>query len=357
MTLDPEAVAGATTAVPAATSVRTRVLSGLRILLALLVVGAVTVAVAKNWREVYADIGRIDAATFVLAAVLVCLPPIFTVLGWRVLLADLGSPLHLAPAGGIFFVGQLGKYVPGAVWSIVAQAEIGARLHIPRKRSAVVAFVAVAMAAICGLIVGAPALPLLVTRDDSAARTGWALLLAVPLLAVVLWPPLLNWGIATVLRVLRREQLEHRLSGRAVLTATLLFIAAWVSSGLHVLVLARATGGDVGTGQLVLASLSGFALASSIAMFSVVLPAGVGVREGVLVLILAPVTSTSAATAVVVISRFLTVAADVLFALLGWLYAKSHHLLTSAADRRHDAVDVDEPGGADRPHDPEGSRP
>lgn len=332
---------GAPTRSTRSTSTRTRVFSGLRILLALLVVAAVTVAVAKNWREVSADIGRIEAGTFALAAVLVCLPPIFTVLGWRVLMADLGSPLHVAPAGGIFFVGQLGKYVPGAVWSIVAQAEIGARLHIPRKRSAVVAFVTVAMAAICGLIVGAPAVPLLITRDDSAARTGWALLLAVPLLAVVLWPPLLNLGISTVLRVLRREQLEHRLSGRAVLTASILFIGAWVSSGLHVLVLARATGSDYETGQLLLASLSGFALASSIAMFSVVLPAGVGVREGVLVLILAPVTSTSAATAVVVISRFLTVAADVVFALGGWLYARSHHLVTSAEERRHDHIEVD----------------
>jgi hypothetical protein len=331
------------------TTHRARLFSGLRILLALLVVAAVTVAVAKNWREVSADIGRIDAATFVLAAVLVCLPPIFTVLGWRVLLADLGSPLHVAPAGGIFFVGQLGKYVPGAVWSIVAQAEIGARLHIPRKRSAVVAFVAVAMAAICGLIVGAPALPLLITRDDSAARTGWVLLLAVPLLAVVLWPPLLNWGIATVLRVLRREPLEHQLSGRAVLTATALFIAAWVSSGLHILVLARATSSGVETGQLVLASLSGFALASSIAMFSVVLPAGVGVREGVLVLILAPVTSTSAATAVVVISRFLTVAADVVFAIGGWAYARSHHLVTSPAEREHDHIVVDADADPDVP--------
>ncbi|SDP28034.1 hypothetical protein SAMN04489867_1937 [Pedococcus dokdonensis] len=330
-----------TPSIPSTPTTRARVFSGLRILLALLVVGAVTVAVAKNWREVSADIGRIDGATFALAAVLVCLPPIFTVLGWRILMADLGSPLHVAPAGGIFFVGQLGKYVPGAVWSIVAQAEIGARLHIPRKRSAVVAFVSVAMAAICGLIVGAPALPLLITRDDSAARTGWALLLAVPLLAVVLWPPLLNWGIATVLRILRREPLEHRLSGRAVLSATLLFIAAWVSSGLHVLVLARATGGDVATGQLLLASLSGFALASSIAMFSVVLPAGVGVREGVLVLILAPVTSTSAATAVVVLSRFLTVAADVVFALGGWVYARSHHLVTTPQERAHDHIDVD----------------
>jgi glycosyltransferase 2 family protein len=326
---------------------RSRVISGLRILLALLVVGAVSIAVARNWREVSADIGRIDAGTFALAALLVCLPPLFTVLGWRILLADLGSPLHLAPAGGIFFVGQLGKYVPGAVWSIVAQAEIGARLHIPRRRSAVVAFVTVAIAAICGLIVGVPALPLLITRDDSSATTGWVVLLAMPLLAVVLWPRLLNWAIATVLRILRREPLEHRLSGRAVLSATLLFIGAWVSSGLHVLVLARATGTDYETSQLLLATLSGFALASSLAMFSVILPAGVGVREGVLVLILAPVTSTSAATAVVVISRSLTVAADVLFALLGWLYARSHHLLTSPQEREHDHIVIDPSGDGD----------
>ncbi|NYG07667.1 hypothetical protein BJ986_002154 [Phycicoccus badiiscoriae] len=326
---------------------RARVFSGLRTLLALLVVAAVTVAVARNWHEVSTDIGRIDAATFALAAVLVCLPPILTLFGWRVLLADLGSPLHLAPAAGIFFVGQLGKYVPGAVWSIVAQAEIGARLHIPRRRSAVVAFVTVGMAAICGLIVGVPALPLLITRDDSASRTGWVVLVTVLLLAVMLWPPLLNWGIAKVLRVLRREPLEHQLSGRAILTATLFFVAAWVCSGLQVLVIARATSTHVQTGHLVLASVSGFALASSIAMFSVILPAGVGVREGVLVLILAPVTSTPAATAVVVISRFLTVASDVVFALGGWLYARSHHLVTSPQEREHDHIVLDDPTGVE----------
>jgi glycosyltransferase 2 family protein len=320
---------------------RSRFFTALRILLALLVLGAVSVAVARNWRQVSADIGRIDAGTFALAAVLVCLPPIFTLLGWRILLADLGSPLHIAPAGGIYFVGQLGKYLPGAVWSIVAQAEMGARLNIPRRRSALVAFITVAIAAVCGIVVGLPALPLLITRDDTSA-TGWTLLLVVPLLALVLWPPLLNWAIATVLRVLRRDQLEHRLSGRAVLSATALFIAAWLSSGLHVLVLARATATGYDTGQLVLGTVSGFALASSLAMFSVVLPAGVGVREGLLVLLLGPLTSTSAATAVVVLSRFLTVSADVVFALVGWAYARSHHLLTSREERLGDRIVVDE---------------
>jgi glycosyltransferase 2 family protein len=323
---------------------RARAFTLLRIVLAVLVVAAVAVAVARNWTAVSADIRRIDGWTFALAAVLACLPPVLTLLGWRALLTDLGSPLHLAQAGGVFFVGQLGKYLPGAVWSIVVQAEMGVRLHIPRRRSAVVAFVTVALAAICGLIVGMPAVPLLLTGGDSST-TGWVALLMVPLLSLVLWPRLLNWVIATVLRLLRREPLEHQLSGRAVLTSSGLFIVSWLCSGLHAFVLASATDIDHRGSLLALATVSGFALASSLAMFSVVLPAGVGVREGLLVLMIAPITSTSAATAVVVLSRFLTVMSDVLFALGGWLYARSHHLVTSREEREQDHVVVDRPTG------------
>ncbi|GAA4725136.1 lysylphosphatidylglycerol synthase transmembrane domain-containing protein [Pedococcus ginsenosidimutans] len=320
---------------------RSRVSTILRTTLALLVVAAVAVAVARNWAAVSADIDKVDGPTFVLAAALACIPPVLTMLGWRVLLAELGSPLHVAPAGGVFFVGQLGKYLPGAVWSIVAQAEMGARLHIPRRRSAVVAFLSVAIAAICGLVVGLPAVPLLLTGGD-ATTTGWMALLAVPVLGVAFYPPLLNWGVATVLRVLRREPLEQQLSGRAIAKASGLFVLTWLSSGLHALVLLRATGASADLPALLVATLSGFALASSLAMFSVVLPAGVGVREGLLVLMLAPISSTSAATAVVVLSRFLTVLADVLFALLGWAYARRHHLITTREERERDHVVVDD---------------
>ncbi|KRE57128.1 lysylphosphatidylglycerol synthase transmembrane domain-containing protein [Phycicoccus sp. Soil748] len=320
---------------------RARVSTVLRIVLALLVVAAVAVAVARNWADVSADIDKVEGGTFVLAAALACIPPVLTMLGWRVLLAELGSPLHVAPSGGVFFVGQLGKYLPGAVWSIVAQAEMGARLHIPRRRSAVVAFLSVAIAAICGLIVGLPAVPLLITGSDSSTA-GWLALVAVPVLAVAFYPPLLNWGVATVLRVLRREPLERQLSGRAIAKASGLFVLTWICSGLHALVLLRATGATADVSGLLVATLCGFALASSLAMFSVVLPAGVGVREGLLVLMLAPVSSTSAATAVVVLSRFLTVLADVLFALLGWAYARRHHLLTSREERERDHVVVDD---------------
>lgn len=317
---------------------RHRVLNALRIVLALLVSAAVVAAVARNWTEVSADLRKISAGSFLLAAAFVALAPMLTLLGWRRILADLGSPLHLAPAGGIFFVGQLGKYLPGSVWSVVAQAEMGTRLHIPRRRSAVVGLITLGLAAICGLAVGLPALPLLFNREDTASVV-WALVLALPLFGVLLWPPLLNWGIALGLRLLRQEPLEHSLSGRAVLVSAACFIAAWVASGAHAWVLVRAIGeSTVSPGHLALVSICGFALASSLAMFTVVLPAGVGAREGLLVLLLAPATSTSAATAVVVLSRFLTVMSDVVFAGAGWLWARSHHLITSRREREHDGV-------------------
>ena len=320
---------------------RHHVLNTLRIALAVLVVVAVAVAVARNWAEVSAQLRRVAAPTLVLAGALACLAPVVTLLGWRALMADLGSPLHLAPAGGIFFVGQLGKYLPGSVWSVVAQAEMGARLHIPRRRSGVVGLITIGLAVVCGFVVGLPAVPLLFRREGLGV--GWVLLLALPALLVLLWPRLLNWLIARMLRILRREPLEHQLSGRAVLFTTVCFIAAWVFAGTHVWVLVRSVAeAEPGSGSLAVVSVCGFALASALAMFGFLLPAGIGVREGVLVLLLAPAISTPAATAVVVLARFFTTLADVLFAVAGWGWARSHHLITSRAERVHDGVVVDD---------------
>lgn len=78
---------------------------------------------------------------------------------------------------------------------------------------------------------------------------------------------------------------------------------------------------------MVLVSISGFALASVAGMVAVILPAGVGIREGVMLLLLTSVMSPAGATAVVVLTRFFSVLADILWAAVGWLWARAHHLL------------------------------
>ncbi len=314
-------------------STRRRVVDAMRIGFLLLVLVAVGIALWSNWEEVRGDLGRLDPATLLAATALALLSPFATVLGWRVLLADLGSRLHIAQASGVFFVGQLGKYLPGSVWSVVVQTEMAVRLGVPRRRTAVVGLLCIGLSALTGLIVGLPALPVLLTRGDTILPW-WGVLLLVAVLLVLLWPPLLNLGIRAALRLLRRPPLEHSLSPAAVGLSSVWFTLSWVIGGLSVWVMARALAPeDADVGGLVLVAVSGYLLAAGIGMFSIVVPAGVGVRDGVMVLLLTTQMSLSAATAVVVVARFLTVLGDVVWAAAGWLWARSHHLLPQRGRR------------------------
>lgn len=312
----------------------------LRIALAVIVLGAVTFALVANWDSVVADLRRVSPGTLALSFLVALLPPVLTMFGWRLLLAELGSRVPVPAAAGIFFVGQLGKFVPGSVWSVLAQAEMGARLRVPRQRTAVVGLIGIGMAAITGLITGLPALPYLLQREGGPAVALSAALM-VPLVVILLSPALLNRVIAIGLRVLRRPPLEHSLSARAVYGTAGLFVLAWLCSGLHLWILARSiAGGTAEPGRLAFVAILGFILASSIGMFSVVLPAGVGVREGLLALVLASTLPLSATAALVVLSRFLMTVADVLVAAVGWAWARSHHLVSSRRTLEEHAAEL-----------------
>lgn len=307
---------------------RSRLVAGLRIAIALLVVGAVGAALVRNWDLVRAELARMPPATIGGSLVLALLAPVLTLLGWRVLLADLGTRLPVPPSASVFFLGQLGKYLPGSLWSIVAQAEMGRRLGVPRRRMGVVGLLAIGLGVVTGALVGIPAIPFLIERDVGGQLSVWWTAPAVLATVVLLSPRLLNWSIATAMRVLRREPLETPLSGRAIVVSSWWFVLAWLAAGLSVLVLAHAlVPSGTPVGRLVLASVSGYVLAAVIGMFSVFVPAGVGVRDGILALLLTPFMPLAAATAVVVVSRFLTILADVAVALAGYLWGRSHHLL------------------------------
>jgi uncharacterized membrane protein YbhN (UPF0104 family) len=236
-------------------------------------------------------------------------------------------------------VGQLGKYLPGSVWTVLMQADMASHLHVPRRRTGVASLVTIGLSVLTGLIVGAPSIPLLLQRPDSSAAA-WVLL-GIPVLAVLCWPPVLDRIIGLGLRVLRQQPLEKRLSGRAVLLAVLIFCVAWLCFGGHILVLANAVGAEPGR-TLTVASLTGFALSGALSMVTVILPAGLGAREGLLTLVLASAMPVSAGAAVALVSRFVVTLVDVLAAGGGWAYARRHHLVTSRAERESETAVTEE---------------
>ncbi|HET7399717.1 MAG TPA: lysylphosphatidylglycerol synthase domain-containing protein [Intrasporangium sp.] len=304
---------------------RGRILTALRVGVAVVTLAAVVYAVARNWRDVGPHLDRISGGVVALSTLAAALGTWLTMLGWKVILGDLGSPLHPAPASGVYFVGQLGKYLPGSLWSVLVQADIASHLRVPRRRTAVAGLLALGLALLTGVLVGLPAASYLLRSPTGGFP--WQVLLAIPLVAVLLVPALLNRLVAVGLRLLRRSPLDHDLSGRAVLLSVGLFVAAWLGFGAHTLLLARAVAGSGSPHpDLTVAAVTGYPLSVALGMLTIVLPAGLGAREGLLTLILSTAIPTPAAAAVAIVSRFVVTVVDVGAALAGWVYARRHHL-------------------------------
>ena len=227
---------------------------------------------------------------------------------WRTLLAGVGNRLRWSDAQRVYFLGQLGKYIPGGVWSVLAQATMAKDLHVPRTRSAAASLVTVIVSVVTAAVGGA--LLLLVAGRDVLGEYGWLLLLVLPLL-VLLHPAVLEWALALVARITRRQISVRRIHERFLAGSAAWLLAGQLVAGLQIYWLAGMIGGIYPNP---LRAIGLFMLAGAFGILIFIAPAGVGVRELVLVFGLSPVMDSGTALLVALMSRLVTLAADVLLA-------------------------------------------
>jgi glycosyltransferase 2 family protein len=270
--------------------------------------GGLAWALAAQWGAVRPLLGQLSALPLGVALAAVAGGILATFLCWREVLADLGARLPVLAGARVFFLGQLGKYLPGSLWPVVAQMELGRDYSVPERTSgsAVAVFLLVLVGT--GLAVAAATVPFL---GPDAVHAYWWLLAALPLTLVLLVPPVLNRLLALGMRLARRPPLPRPLSAGGILRAVGWALGSWLAYGVHVWVLA----GQLAPGGLPeLARATGaFAAAWCAGFLLVVAPAGAGVREAALVLLLGGALARPQATVVAVVSRLLFVAGD-----LGW---------------------------------------
>ena len=255
--------------------------------------------------EVGAALRHTSLAGLVAGLALVLLGLSATGVLWLRTMAALDARLPVVPGLAAFFVGQLGKYIPGSVWSIGAQAGLARRANVPTR---------VPVAA--GLL-------FLGCHVDTAVLLGAGTLLAGGLSSP--WPPWVS-GVALVVAVLGLLPPVVRLAGGRVAgrdvgfgardtAATVALMAiAWSAYALALVLFSPGTPwGD-------LAALGGaFAAAYAVGVVVVFAPAGVGAREAVFVLLLAPTIGVAQATALALLARVVHTGADALMAAGWWL--------------------------------------
>jgi uncharacterized membrane protein YbhN (UPF0104 family) len=263
--------------------------------------------VADQWTQVRAGLASMGFLAVAGALVAVLLALVATMQVWRVLLAALGSPLPGRAAARVMFIGQLGKYLPGSIWPVLAQMELGAEHQVPRHRSASASVLTMLFCLLAGLLAA------LVTLPFAPGSTSYRwVFLAAPVLVICLFPQVLNRILDRLLRLARRPALEQPLPGRAVAGALAWALASWVCFGLQIWLLAIRLGAPYGRAALL--SVGGFAFAWCVGFVVVFVPAGAGIREVLLVATLGPMLGVGRATAVALVSRVLMTAGDLITA-------------------------------------------
>lgn len=259
------------------------------------VVGAALWTLRGQWRaavEVAATV-RPQWGPVLLASAIVLAAYGILIATWRTCVADAGAPLGLADSARIWFVSNLARYIPGALWQMGALAVLARQQGASASAATSAALVLTVVNTLCGL-----ALALAFGGELSATPVvPWIpVALGVAGLAALRWlaPPAVRWLAARTGRDLQLPAMRLH----TLVVAIAGSVASWIAYGIAFKYLVH---GTVPEATLTLGAAVAVYTASYLAGFlSLGPPAGLGVADGAMVWLLTAGGVASPAQAVVI---------------------------------------------------------
>ncbi|MCH8949465.1 MAG: flippase-like domain-containing protein [Chloroflexi bacterium] len=212
----------------------------------------------------------------------------------------------------IFLYSWVGRYVPGKVAYVAGRFLLGRSLRISSASLAgSMAYEGVLLLVAGAALASVTLVPTLAIESESVL-----LYLALPALAVggvvVLHPRVLGWVLRFGMRVAGREAVEFKrlLPPRQIAKVTSMYVGAFLLNGVgfYLLIISLT---DYSPRYLPLA-VGLFGLAAVVGLVSVFAPAGIGVREGILVVVLQTTMPVELAILVSLVARVWATVIDLL---------------------------------------------
>jgi hypothetical protein len=204
---------------------------------------------------------------------------------WGLMVRDLGGPkIGFLRSCQVFFVANLGRYLPGKLWQIAGLAYLARGEGVTASTAVAAALLGQALALTGATLVGLPVL----------LQGEWGLELGAPWIAgavalvvlILTFPGVVRWGLGVWFRLARGEFPDGwRPPPLFGLRWAVLYGAGWVAQGIGFWMLARSFGLSLDPAQ----AASAYAAAYLLGYLVLPAPAGIGVREGFLALFLEPV--------------------------------------------------------------------
>lgn len=265
--------------------------------------------VARHWAEVAGHAWRIDGGRLVVATVCVLVAYSGFVLVWRRILRGLGGRLSLLDAHRIWYIGNLGRYVPGKVFQLAGTAYLARAKGVSPVLSVGASLIAQVFLLAAGLAIAAATLPA-IGGGAAALGVSWPVGLAVSgaLLLVVLTPAL-DAVYRLGLRLIRRSEYHETLPAGEKPILLLADLAAWAALGTGFWLFVKAVAPIQGSPLALIGICAAGYAGGYLAVF---VPGGLGVREGLYALLLGAYVPPSVAVAIAILARLWLTACELI---------------------------------------------
>lgn len=238
------------------------------------------------------------------------------VLIWRVILADLGAKNlpKFRVLADVYAKAWMGRYIPGTVTWIAGKIYMASKLGISKSRLTVSSLLEAGVQILATLSLSLVILGLDPRLDVIAPEAKLAIVLLALVSLIALLPPIMNRVLSIGFRLIRRRAAysELQTNSRATVQSFALYVIGALIAGSSYYLLTAALYPEIGL-ESYWYIVGAFTLAGALGMATPFVPSGLGVRDGIQLILLSLIMPKEIALAVTVFSRLWSVAVDVLF--------------------------------------------
>jgi uncharacterized membrane protein YbhN (UPF0104 family) len=272
-------------------------------------------SLVSNWNQIREYSWDFHYPLLLLSFALVGLAYSALVKVWEQILKQSGHVLSYSKMFKIWFISNLGRYVPGKVWQFLGMLYLLEKEDVPKSKGFSVAILAQVLSSMAGILI-----MIGFVKYDSyqklLSHSLWLLVLLTAFIAgviiLIFYPKLLQKLINFGLEIFKKEKISFDYKPRNLLFYLLSYAGCWLLFGFCFLIFIKSI--VPAPFEIYFGVTGAFAGSATIGFLALFAPGGIGVREGVLVALLSSYFPVPVATLIALLSRvWITLAELLLF--------------------------------------------
>lgn len=236
----------------------------------------------QDWGKISSYEWEIEPTKLILSVVGLLIAYSFGALGWSQILRRIGSRLSYSRGAAIWFVSLLGRYLPGSIWSAVGKMYLCEKEGISKSKTGVSVILEQSYMLITGMVVFLFSLAF--WHDRSSLHSLFSIFLICPVLLIFLHPRPLTAVLNPVLKWMKKDPVVINLSFSHLSKIFIFYLGYWAIFGIAFFLFIDSIY-KIEFAKIVI--FSGiFTVSFVIGYLTIAVPSGLGVREGMLSLLL-----------------------------------------------------------------------